>query len=125
MENNKKINFDIYQEFMKDHIKRLDDEIEENDKFFKELKEHFDKVKNSYASGSLNFISKQTPALVSLKSNKAQLLKDLTNIHKIIIDSTLKTKIEDEDKNVNSELLKEIHHMIMHPNDERYLEMDV
>lgn len=93
----------IKDEFGKKILTQFSDEAELLDSTLVEIQElydsnyeHFKKIKNSYNSGSLRFISDQLKNLISLKELQLSLIRDKTN---------MKTKITDiyfKDKNSNN-----------------------
>ena len=116
-----KIDIDEMKKFFKEELDMLESEIKDTDKLYGELKEHFDEVKKSRGQGSLTFISKQTANIVSAKTAKTALIKELINTKKIIIDSAIKTKTEEENTNNNSELLAQLHDMLLSNKKENYI----
>jgi hypothetical protein len=113
------------EEFFSDEIELIKKELEEADNLYVELKEHFDQVKQSRSPGALNFISKQTTNIISAKSNKISLLKDLVSTKKIIIDSAVKTKSDDSNANGDNAILAELHKMLLNNSKETYIEKEV
>ena len=83
------INFD-------EEIELIRNELINNDDFYKETKDHFEAVKNSRTSGTLSFVHLQTANLVSLKSNKLNLIKELINIKKTKADLQMKNDSNDD-----------------------------
>lgn len=114
------INYKPMEEFFKEELDLIKQEIEATDELYDELKEHFDRIKTSSSPGALGFITKQTPNLVSLKGNKISLIKDLVNAKKVIIETSIKTKPEDNQDNDN-ETLKAIHRMLLENKKEDYI----
>lgn len=115
------LNLERMESLFKDNIDMLMEEIQDNDKLYAELKEHFDSVKNSYSSGALTFISKQTPNLVSLKSNKLSAINSLFTIKKAIVELSLKTEDDGETDTSTKNLIKGIHELLVHNKAEEYI----
>lgn len=115
------IDLKLMQDFFQDELNLIQKEIEATDDLYDELKLHFDNIKKSTGNGALTFISKQTPNLVSLKGNKISLIKDLVNTKKIIIESSIKTKGND-DNSKEDEILKGIHRLLLENKKEDYIQ---
>lgn len=115
------VNTQVMEEFFSEEIELIKKEMAEADSLYGELKDHFDDVKKSKTPGALNFISKQTTNLISAKSNKISLLKDLVSTKKIIIDSAIKTQSEGGD-NKDNEMLSKLHRMLLENKKEDYIE---
>lgn len=114
---NSQLNFELYKELFEKNIELIEGEIKKTDELYNELKKKFDKINNSTSPGSLNFIAKQTPNLVSLRNNRISLIKELNTVQKIIIDSTLKTKnVENDENSEDNIVLKKLHKILMNPN---------
>lgn len=80
----------------KEELEALYDEI---NSFEKEVKSHFDLVKNSRTPGSFTFISKQTENILSLKKSKLDIIHEKIALGKIISDYEFKdTSNKDLDK---------------------------
>lgn len=114
------INYKPMEEFFKNELDLIQAEIKATDDLYDEIKEHFDKVKKSTSPGALSFVTKQTPNLVSLKGNKISLIKDLVNAKKVIIETSLKTK-PDDNKDDDNATLKAIHKMLLENKREDYI----
>lgn len=76
----------------KDDIDLLQQELEDTNLLYDELKEHFDNIKNSRSPGALRFISDQTKSLISLKSHKISLIKEKISSKKMILELDMKIK---------------------------------
>lgn len=114
---NSQLNFELYKELFEKNIELIEGEIRKTDELYNELKKKFDSINNSTSPGSLNFIAKQTPNLVSLRNNRISLIKELNTVQKIIIDSTLKTKNAENDENSEDNVvLRKLHKLLMNPN---------
>jgi len=102
---------DIDQAF-EENLKEIQDEIAEVDKLYKEIKEHYDSIRDaekgkidfnsSFApkvnTKNLTFVTKQTENLISLKNLKISLLNNKTTISKNKVELSLKVK-NAQDKN--------------------------
>lgn len=115
------LNLDRMESLFKDNLEMLMEEIQNNDRLYDELKEHLDSVRNSYSSGALTFISKQTPNLVSLKSNKLSAINSLFTIKKAIVELSLKTEDDGEADTSTKNLIKGIHELLVHNKAEEYI----
>lgn len=113
MSKNNKFDTSMISSLFNDNINLILDEMNEADSLYEELKEHFNCIKKSSSPGALTFISKQTPNLISLKSNKIQLIEKLTNIQKIAIDATIKLRDENDIDANNNAILKALHKMLI------------
>jgi len=69
----------------------LNEELEDMQILYKELKSHYDKVKNSKSYGVLDFIGNQTKNLISLKMAIISLIKEVANIKKIAKELEIKS----------------------------------
>lgn len=114
------ISIEEYQEFFKEELDMINQEIQENRNLYTEIKTHLDKVKTSSTAGALTFISKQTPNLLTAKNNEISLLKDLVSVKKIILDVAMKNKKE-TDGSEDSELLKSLHNLLLTNKRDEYL----
>ena len=84
----------------------LKEALAENKALYTELKDHFDRIKNSRSGNTLRFISDQSANLSNLKKNKLDIIKEMTNIKKIIVDleykyQSLKTRAEGDGDTTN------------------------
>ena len=110
--------------YFEEELKAIDEEIKDTDNLYNELKEHFDGVKKSRSTGALNFISKQTPNLISAKSNKISLLKDKVALKKIVLDVSIKLNGNDDDNNARDNmLLKMASQLLLENNSKKFTEM--
>lgn len=103
------------------NIQMILDELEDTNELYIQIKEHFDRIMNSTSSGALTFISKQTPNLLTAKANKINLIKELTAIQKIIIDSSIKIKSDDDKNGNDGEILQSLHKLLLTNNRDEYL----
>lgn len=65
-------------------------ELEETDSFLNETVDHYKRLRDSNNMGSLKFIADQTSNITSLRTNKINIIKELSNIEKIKIDAQVK-----------------------------------
>jgi len=79
---------DLFQEDMN----LINEEINNLDELYNELKTHFDGVKNSQSRGSLTFIKDQTSNLISIKTTKLNYIKQRADLKKNVTDFAFKEK---------------------------------
>jgi len=80
------------QDLFKDDMELINEELNNLDELYNELKTHFDGVKNSQSRGSLSFIKDQTSNLISIKTTKLNYIKQRADLKKNITDFAFKER---------------------------------
>lgn len=83
---------DELEALFKEEMELIENELNETDKLYNELKSHYDNVLNSRNAGTLKFLADQSKTLVSLRSHKLGSIKDKVSLKKDIIELDLKEK---------------------------------
>jgi len=92
-EDKKKKQESLYSEdLFNEEMKMINDELNDLDNLYNEIKTHFDVIKNSQARGSLVFIKDQTNNLISIKNAKLSYIKQKADLKKNITDFAFKEK---------------------------------
>jgi len=84
------------QKYFANEEKQIHGLMEEIDELYIETKSFFDKVMHSKTKGSLTFIKDQTSNLITLKTSKLALIKELTNIKKTSLELDHKFNKDDD-----------------------------
>jgi len=80
------------KELFNEEMQMIDDQIDDLNNLYNEIKTHFDKVKNSQFKGSLTFIKDQTNNLISIKTAKLNYIKQKADLKKNVTDFAFKEK---------------------------------
>jgi hypothetical protein len=89
-------------------LEMLYKELQENDKLFQEVKQHYDQVTKSRGSGTLGFIQNQTANLISLKSGRLNIIQQIINAKKIDAETKLKIANANKDNTGGDEIIRKM-----------------
>lgn len=107
----RKVELDLEKE-----LELLERELEENEKIFNQVKDHYDRVLNSRSQGSLKFISDQTSNVLNIRNNRITIIKEMVNIKKLKADTELKEMNINKDMGDNEnnviEMAKQIYELM-------------
>ena len=81
MANTKKIDIDLQKE-----LELLETELEENQKLFDQVKDHYDQMLKARGQTTLKFITDQTSNIMNIRNNRITIIKEMINVKKITAD---------------------------------------
>ena len=133
MSDDKKKQESLYsRDLFNDEMEMINNEIENLDDLYSELKGHFDSIKNSQARGSLSFIKDQTSNLIAIKTAKLNYIKQKADMKKNTTDFAFKEKTlssketEEGVDSLTAEILKKIANEVKYvQNDNKQNSVDV
>lgn len=106
----KKIDLDLSKEFA-----LLENELDENEKIFKQVKVHYDRILAS-ANPASRFITEQTANIMNIRNSRISIIKEMIGIKKAEAEMDLKeynaTKLENNSENMFTEVSKQIYEML-------------
>jgi hypothetical protein len=95
----------------------LQQALKDNEKFYDEIKTHYDALVKARSGGTLQFIEKQTSNLITLKQNKVGIIKEMINVKKMNADMQLKinaaNKKEDGTNDKITQLIPAMHEFLL------------
>ena len=92
-----KVKIEEMTEMFADELKELKKQIEEAEEIYKILKEEAIMLKDNKQRGTFKYTVDTFQNLINMSGQHQSLLKDKTNIKKIIIDLAMKDKNNEED----------------------------
>lgn len=85
MANTKKIDIDLQKE-----LELLETELEENQKLFDQVKDHYDQMLKARGQTTLKFITDQTSNIMNIRNNRITIIKEMINVKKITADMQIR-----------------------------------
>lgn len=117
MANTKKIDIDLQKE-----LELLETELEENQKLFDQVKDHYDQMLKARGQTTLKFITDQTSNIMNIRNNRITIIKEMINVKKITADMqvreiTINKDIEGEE-GASKQIAREVYALMKSDNRE-------